>query len=119
MLNIDQPVRLLSGGNQQKVVFGRWILAQSTVLLLDEPTRGVDVGAKVEIYELINSIAAAGGAVIVVSSELPEVLGISDRIIVMRDGRIAGEVSVSEATQDTIMTLATSDSNRSSQTDAN
>lgn len=119
MLNIDQPVRLLSGGNQQKVVFGRWILAQSTVLLLDEPTRGVDVGAKVEIYELINSIAAAGGAVIVVSSELPEVLGISDRIIVMRDGRIVGEVSVSEATQDTIMTLATSDSNRSSQTDAN
>lgn len=119
MLDIDQPVRLLSGGNQQKVVFGRWILAHSTVLLLDEPTRGVDVGAKVEIYELINSIVAAGGAVVVVSSELPEVLGISDRILVMRDGRIAGEVSAADATQDSIMTLATSDSPHPFPTDEN
>jgi ribose transport system ATP-binding protein len=106
MQTIDQPVGALSGGNQQKAVFGRWIIAASTVLLLDEPTRGVDVGAKVEIYELMNAITDAGGAIVMVSSELPEVLGMSDRILVMRDGRIAGELSAAEATQDAVMTLA-------------
>ena len=106
MHSIDQPIRSLSGGNQQKAVFGRWIIAGSTVLLLDEPTRGVDVGAKVEIYELMNSITAAGGAVVMVSSELPEVLGMSDRILVMRDGRLAGELTAADATQDAVMTLA-------------
>ncbi|MPR00455.1 ATP-binding cassette domain-containing protein [Modestobacter sp. I12A-02628] len=109
MHDIDQPVRSLSGGNQQKAVFGRWVIAGSTVLLLDEPTRGVDVGAKVEIYELINAITAGGGAIVMVSSELPEVLGMSDRVLVMRDGRIAGELSAAEATQDAVMTLATRD----------
>ncbi|MGY2743605.1 sugar ABC transporter ATP-binding protein [Arthrobacter sp. UYCu723] len=109
MHNIDQPIRSLSGGNQQKAVFGRWIMAGSTVLLLDEPTRGVDVGAKVEIYELMNQITAAGGAVVMVSSELPEVLGMSDRILVMRDGEIAGELSAADATQDAVMTLAARD----------
>ena len=109
MHDIEQPLRSLSGGNQQKAVFGRWILANSTVLLLDEPTRGVDVGAKVEIYELMNSITAAGGAILMVSSELPEVLGMSDRILVMRDGEIAGELSAEEATQDKVMTLAARD----------
>ena len=79
------------------------------MLLLDEPTRGVDVGAKVEIYELMNSITAAGGAILMVSSELPEVLGMSDRILVMRDGEIAGELSAEEATQDKVMTLAARD----------
>lgn len=109
MHNIDQPIRSLSGGNQQKAVFGRWIMAASTVLLLDEPTRGVDVGAKVEIYELMNQITSAGGAIVMVSSELPEVLGMSDRILVMRDGEVAGELSAADATQDAVMTLAALD----------
>ncbi|MRH28444.1 ATP-binding cassette domain-containing protein [Microbacterium sp. SYP-A9085] len=106
MHDIGQDVASLSGGNQQKVVFGRWIMAGSRVLLLDEPTRGVDVGAKVEIYELMNAITDAGGAVLMVSSELPEVLGMSDRILVMRGGRIRGQFSAGEATEDTIMDLA-------------
>ena len=109
MQSIDQPIGALSGGNQQKAVFGRWIIAASTVLLLDEPTRGVDVGAKVEIYELMNAITAAGGAIIMVSSELPEILGMSDRILVMRDGRLAGELSSADVTQDAVMRLAASD----------
>ena len=109
MHTIDQPIGALSGGNQQKAVFGRWIIAASTVLLLDEPTRGVDVGAKVEIYELMNTITAAGGAILMVSSELPEIIGMSDRILVMRDGRLAGELSAAEATQDAVMTLAARD----------
>lgn len=100
-----QPVKELSGGNQQKVVFGRWINANSNVLLLDEPTRGVDVGAKVEIYELINRITDSGGAVVMVSSELPEVLGMSDRILVMSEGRITGEVTHDKADQETLMGL--------------
>jgi len=106
MDNVRQPVSALSGGNQQKVVFGRWLLAGSRILLLDEPTRGVDVGSKVEIYELINSLTANGTAVLLASSELPEVLGMSDRVIVMSRGRVAGELSPDEATQDTVMSLA-------------
>ncbi|MHA7276406.1 sugar ABC transporter ATP-binding protein [Arthrobacter sp. Hz1] len=112
MHTLDQPVGSLSGGNQQKAVFARWIVANSTVLLLDEPTRGVDVGAKVEIYELMNAITAAGGAVVMVSSELPEVLGMSDRILVMSGGHISGELTAEEATQDAIMTLAVRDVQR-------
>lgn len=108
MESIDQKVKELSGGNQQKLVFGRWVLAESKVLLLDEPTRGVDVGAKVEIYELINQIVSDGGAVVMVSSELPEVLGMSDRILVMSEGRVAGELPGKGTTQDEIMTLAVS-----------
>lgn len=104
MRDIDQDARDLSGGNQQKTVFGRWVLAGSQVLLLDEPTRGVDVGARVEIYELINQVAA-GGAVLLVSSDLPEVLGMSDRILVMSGGRLAGELPAA-ATQDQVMALA-------------
>lgn len=104
--SVRQPVKSLSGGNQQKVVFGRWLLANAHVLLLDEPTRGVDVGAKVEIYELINSITESGGAVLLASSELPEVLGMSDRILVMAGGRIVGQMPAEEATQDSIMSLA-------------
>lgn len=109
MGSIAQTVGSLSGGNQQKAVFGRWILAGSTVLLLDEPTRGVDVGAKVEIYELVNRITAAGGAVLMVSSDLPEVLGMSDRVLVMRAGTVAGILDRADATQDAVMTLATRD----------
>lgn len=107
MAGIDQEIRNLSGGNQQKAVFGRWVLAGSRVLLLDEPTRGVDVGAKVEIYNIINELTAAGGAVLMVSSELPEVLGMSDRVLVMSGGRLAGELPNS-ATQDEVMALAVS-----------
>ena len=110
MRDIDQHVRDLSGGNQQKVVFARWVAAGSRVLLLDEPTRGVDVGAKVEIYELIKEVTDAGGAVVLVSSELPEVLGMSDRILVMSEGRISGELSTEQATEDSVMALAVSNS---------
>lgn len=106
MAGLDQPMSNLSGGNQQKAVFGRWVLAQSEVLLLDEPTRGVDVGAKVEIYELINQITDAGGAVLMVSSELPEVLGMSDRIAVMANGRLTGILDADSATEDEVMTLS-------------
>ena len=108
MAGLDQPIRNLSGGNQQKVVFARWVMAGSTVLLLDEPTRGVDVGAKVEIYELINEITENGGAVVMVSSELPEVLGMSDRILVMSNGQVAGILDADGATEDAVMSLAVS-----------
>lgn len=97
----------LSGGNQQKVVLAKWIGIGPKVLILDEPTRGVDVGAKREIYLLINELAARGVAVIVVSSDLPEVMSISDRILVINEGKLAGEVSKSEATQEKIMNVAT------------
>lgn len=107
MANIDQPIRDLSGGNQQKAVFGKWVLAGSTVLLLDEPTRGVDVGAKVEIYNIINEVTANGGAVLMVSSDLPEVLGMSDRVLVMSNGYLAGELPPT-ASQDEVMSLAVS-----------
>ncbi|GAA1643534.1 sugar ABC transporter ATP-binding protein [Georgenia ruanii] len=104
--SIAAPVRNLSGGNQQKVVMGKWLAADPAVLLLDEPTRGVDVGAKVEIYQLINKLTAAGRGVLMVSSELPEVLGICDRILVMAQGRLVGELAHAEATQDAVMALA-------------
>lgn len=105
--SMDQPARLLSGGNQQKVVIGKWLLAESRVLILDEPTRGIDVGAKNEIYELMNELTGRGVAIVMISSDLREVLGMSDRILVMRDGRITGEVSKEGATQERIMHLAT------------
>ena len=99
-------IRDLSGGNQQKVILGRWLLTEPSVLMLDEPTRGIDVGAKYEIYALLDGFAREGKAIIVVSSEMAELLGISDRIIVMSGGRIAGEVQTSLATQEMIMELA-------------
>ncbi|RKT51806.1 sugar ABC transporter ATP-binding protein [Saccharothrix australiensis] len=102
---LGQEVRELSGGNQQKVVIGKWLLADPKVLVLDEPTRGVDVGAKVEIYELVNRMTAAGRAVLLVSSDLPEVIGMSDRIVVMAHGRVAGELPAG-TTQDKVMALA-------------
>jgi ribose transport system ATP-binding protein len=106
MSGLGQEVRTLSGGNQQKIVIGKWLLAEANVLILDEPTRGIDVGAKVEIYQLINSLTAAGRAVLMISSDLPEVLGMSDRVLVMARGRLAGELSAAEATQDSVMALA-------------
>lgn len=102
----ETKIRALSGGNQQKVILGRWLLTDPEVLLLDEPTRGIDVGAKYEIYQLIIDLANKGKVVIVVSSEMPELLGICDRILVMSGGRLAGEVSAEEATQEQIMTYA-------------
>ncbi len=99
-------IRSLSGGNQQKVIIGRWLLTEPEVLLLDEPTRGIDVGAKYEIYQLILDLACKGKTVLVVSSEMPELLGICDRILVMSGGRLAGEVDARTTTQEEIMTLA-------------
>lgn len=97
----------LSGGNQQKVVLAKWIGIGSKVLILDEPTRGVDVGAKREIYQLMNELADRGVAIIMVSSDLPEILGVSDRVVVVHEGKIAGELSKAAATEEKIMQLAT------------
>ncbi|MGF6812291.1 ribose transport system ATP-binding protein [Paraburkholderia sp. Clong3] len=102
-----QQVRLLSGGNQQKIVIAKWLERDCDVLFFDEPTRGIDVGAKSEIYKLLRLLAAQGKAIVMISSELPEVLRMSDRIVVMCEGRITGELSASEATQERIMHLAT------------
>ena len=104
--NAKTLIRTLSGGNQQKVIIGRWLLTEPEVLLLDEPTRGIDVGAKYEIYQLIIDLANKGKGVIVVSSEMPELLGICDRILVMSNGRLAGEGTPEKLTQEEIMTLA-------------
>jgi methyl-galactoside transport system ATP-binding protein len=100
-------MRSLSGGNQQKVIIGRWLLTNPDVLLLDEPTRGIDVGAKFEIYQLINNRAASGKAVIVVSSEMPELIGITNRILVMSNGYMAGIVETEKTTQTEIFQMAT------------
>lgn len=102
----ETQIRSLSGGNQQKVILGRWLLTEPEVLLLDEPTRGIDVGAKYEIYQLILDLANKGKIVLVVSSEMPELLGICDRILVMSGGRLAGEVDAKNTTQEEIMTYA-------------
>ena len=102
---LDTPVAALSGGNQQKIVLTKWLAARCPVLILDEPTRGVDVGAKAEIHALIDELAAAGSAIILISSEMPEVLNLSTRILVFRSGRVVGELSRAEATQDALMRL--------------
>ena len=102
----ETKIRSLSGGNQQKVIIGRWLLTDPEVLLLDEPTRGIDVGAKYEIYQLILDLANKGKTVIMVSSEMPELLGVCDRIVVMSGGRVAGEVDARNTSQEEIMTLA-------------
>lgn len=102
----ETKIRSLSGGNQQKVILGRWLLSNPEVLLLDEPTRGIDVGAKYEIYQLIIELAREGKGVMMVSSEMPELLGVCDRILVMSGGRLAGEVDAATATQEEIMALA-------------
>lgn len=102
----NQLVRNLSGGNQQKVIIAKWLLLSPTVFIVDEPTRGIDVGAKKEIYELLNELKSLGKAIIMISSDLPEILGISDRIIVMHEGRISGELDRENANQESIMKLA-------------
>ena len=103
----EQEVQLLSGGNQQKVVLGRWLATAPKVLLMDEPTRGVDVGAKQEIYRLIEALAADGMGVLFASSEMEEVLGLADRVLVMHEGRLVGEVSGDAMTEEAVMHLAT------------
>jgi ribose transport system ATP-binding protein len=104
--SLDQKVVFLSGGNQQKVVLSKWLCSEAEVFIFDEPTRGVDVGAKAEIYQLMNRLTAAGVAIMMISSEMLEVLGMSDRIMVMRGGRIAGEFSAAESTQEKILQCA-------------
>ncbi|WP_418124933.1 sugar ABC transporter ATP-binding protein [Variovorax sp. 160MFSha2.1] len=105
--SVRQQVRLLSGGNQQKIVIAKWLLRDCNVLFFDEPTRGIDVGAKAEIYRLLNELAAQGKAIVIISSELPEVLRMSHRVLVMCEGRITGELRAREASQERIMQLAT------------
>ncbi|TDT56505.1 monosaccharide ABC transporter ATP-binding protein (CUT2 family) [Fonticella tunisiensis] len=104
---LDQIVNNLSGGNQQKVLIARWLLTDPDILILDEPTRGIDVGAKAEIHRLMSKLAKQGKAIIMISSELPEILGMSDRIVVMHEGKITGELTRKEATQEKIMSYAT------------
>jgi len=108
--SMDREVRTLSGGNQQKVVVARWLARRPKVLILDEPTRGVDVGAKADIYNIIGELAVRGIAVVIISSELLEVLGLADRIFVMRGGQIAGELDGPTASEESILTLAIADS---------
>lgn len=105
--SIEQKTINLSGGNQQKVSLGKWLFTQPKVLILDEPTRGIDVGAKFEIYTIINKLIEEGMSIIMISSELPEVLGMSDRVYVVSEGKVTGELNINEATQDKIMELAT------------
>jgi rhamnose transport system ATP-binding protein len=107
MTSVDQEVGALSGGNQQKVVLAKWLAAGPRVLILDEPTRGIDIGAKVEVHRLISELAASGLAIILISSDLPEVLAMSDRIFVLHEGRITAEISRDQATQERVMFAAT------------
>jgi ABC-type sugar transport system ATPase subunit len=104
---IEQEIQYLSGGNQQKVILAKWININPSMLILDEPTRGIDVGAKAEIYRLMRLLARQGTAIIMISSELPEIIGMSDRILVIHDGKVMGELSPSEATEERILMLAT------------
>ncbi len=110
--SVFNVVGTLSGGNQQKVVLAKWLLTNPRVLFLDEPTRGIDVGAKQEIYAQINRLAEAGLAIVLVSSELPEVLGLSDRVLVLHEGRVTGEFRREEATPEAVMACATGHAQR-------
>ena len=105
--SIEQKVLNLSGGNQQKVVIAKWLALRPRILIMDEPTRGVDIGAKAEVHGLMHQLAADGVAILMISSELPEILGMSDRVLVMRQGRIAGELARADASQEAIMAVAT------------
>jgi inositol transport system ATP-binding protein len=105
MASPDQPIDGLSGGNQQKVILARWLARDPKVLIVDEPTRGVDVGAKAEVHQILVQLAARGIAVMVISSELPEILAVSDRIVTMRQGRVSGTMPASEASEEKLMAL--------------
>ncbi|MBF8257557.1 MAG: ABC-type sugar transport system, ATPase component, partial [Anaerolineales bacterium] len=103
---LDRLASQLSGGNQQKLVLAKWLMTQGKILILDEPTRGVDVATKVEIYQLISDLAAGGIGILLISSELPEILGLSDRALVMREGRIVGEFTRAEASEEQLLAAA-------------
>jgi ribose transport system ATP-binding protein len=105
--SMEQQLKNLSGGNQQKVIIARWLMKNSDIFIFDEPTRGIDIGAKSEIYTLMDELVKQGKSIIMISSELPEVLRMSDRVLVMCEGRKTGELDISEATQENIMQLAT------------
>jgi rhamnose transport system ATP-binding protein len=107
MRDVHQPVRDLSGGNQQKVVLSKWLMTQPKVLILDEPTRGIDVGAKAEVHRLMRELADAGLAILMISSDLQEVLSVSERVLVMREGKLVRTFAPGEATQETVMLAAT------------
>jgi len=109
--SLDQLILYLSGGNQQKVLLARWLLNDPDILILDEPTRGIDVGAKAEIHKLMSQMAKEGKAIIMISSEMPEILGMSDRIVVMHEGKKMGELSREEASQERIMHMVTQEYN--------
>jgi len=109
--SLEQKVKFLSGGNQQKVVIGKWLTANTDILIFDEPTRGIDVGAKSEIYKLLNDLARQGKAIIMISSELPEILRMSHRVVVMCEGRVTGILNAKDASQENIMKFATMRSN--------
>jgi ribose transport system ATP-binding protein len=110
---LDQKVINLSGGNQQKIVLAKWLCCHSKVVIFDEPTRGIDVGAKLEVYELMNDLVRQGVGIIMISSELPEIIGMSDRIIVLHEGKVTGELTKTEATQERILNMATGLENQS------
>ena len=105
--DIENPIYSLSGGNQQKVILARWLATRVSVLIVDEPTQGVDVGAKAEIHKILRNLVENGIAVVVISSDLPEVLSISDRVLVMRAGKVVGELTAAECTEERIISLAT------------
>jgi inositol transport system ATP-binding protein len=107
MASADQQAGLLSGGNQQKIVLARWLALRPKILIVDEPTRGIDIGSKVEVHNLLIEMAKSGIAVIVISSELPEILAVSDRIVTMREGRVTGEIARNNATQEILMSMMT------------
>jgi ribose transport system ATP-binding protein len=104
--SLEQLLRNLSGGNQQKVVIAKWLIRNCDILIFDEPTRGIDVGAKSEIYALMNELVKEGKSIIMISSELPEVLRMSDRVVVMCEGRITGQLAIEDASQEAIMEYA-------------
>ena len=104
---LEDPVATLSGGNQQKVVLAKWLATEPRVLIVDEPTRGIDVGTKAEVHRLLSELAGRGVAVLMISSELPEVLGMADRVLVMHEGRLTGELSREQADEERVMRAAT------------
>jgi inositol transport system ATP-binding protein len=107
MASPEQAAGQLSGGNQQKIVLARWLALRPKILIVDEPTRGIDIGSKVEVHNLLIDMAKSGIAVIVISSELPEILAVSDRIVTMREGRVTGEIARDQATQEVLMAMMT------------
>ena len=106
LATLRQPIGELSGGNQQKAILARWLLTDPSVLILDEPTRGIDIGVKAEFYDMIGELAASGRAILLISSELPELLALCDRILVMSEGRLTADIPRAEATQEKIMSAA-------------